>query len=244
MTTTIHSVKVTFGEDIRRFGFEGFSFSNLEKDLHLIYQLPPMTQLCIKFQDDESEWITVSSDLELSNAFEIFPNGPLRISFSIKEQLSLPIVQTTIPSLEPLYPMIQMPSVPTNDPFPMDGVRPTQNIPKCGVKKDRRQKKWERKAGKFDRKLEKKAHKHRFSLEVPAQISWDLETCLAQLLSLGFADRVLNERLLKKCKNDVHRVVWELTKIKEKEERKLIKIERKIRKLDCSVGSAPIVVCG
>jgi len=243
MSAAVHSVKVSFGEDIRRFSFEGFSFSNLEKDLHLVYQLPPTTQLSIKFQDDESEWITVSSDLELANAFELFPTRPLRITCSLnKEQPVLPIVETiAIPSVQPfpLYPMIQLPSL------PMEGVQPTQTVPdlKCDAKLERRQKKWERKAGKFDKKLEKRAHKHKSTLQIPAQISWDLETCLVQLFSLGFSDRDLNERLLRKFKHDVHRVVWKLMKIKAKEERKVKKIERKIKKMDLSVAS-PVVVCG
>jgi len=155
MSTAVHSVKVSFGEDIRRFSFEGFSFSNLEKDLHLVYQLPPTTQLSIKFQDDESEWITVSSDLELANAFELFPTRPLRITFSLnKEQPALPIVETiAIPSVQPfpLYPMIQLPSL------PMEVVQPSQTVPdlKCDAKLERRQKSGKEKLGNLIRNWRK-----------------------------------------------------------------------------------------
>jgi len=206
--------------------------------------------------------ITISSDQELNNAFELFPNGPLRISFSLKE-LALPIY-SNMEQPFPLYPVINpIPSL------PMEVVQQTPIImeqkflasPMCDFKLERRQKKWERKgerkaeklekkaerlekkAERLEKKVEKRARKFGANVQLPDQISFDLETCLAQLLSLGFEDRSLNERLLKKCKNDIHRVVWKLTKKKAKKERKLYKIEKKIRKLDIS-GCSPIEVCG
>jgi len=62
------SVKVQFGEDIRRFALDSLSYANLVQQLTKCYQLPSSTALVVRYRDDEKDWISMSSDQELGFA--------------------------------------------------------------------------------------------------------------------------------------------------------------------------------
>jgi len=96
MSTPIaRSVKASFGDDLRRFSFEGNSFSHLEEIVRSIYNLKNEDVL-MKYEDDEKDLITIRSDQELDVAFQLSPSGSLKIFVSVNTQQE--------PS--PLYPQV------------------------------------------------------------------------------------------------------------------------------------------
>lgn len=59
------SVKVHFGDDVRRFALETVSFEDLSKTIRSCYALPADAPISVKYLDDEQDWISVSSNYEL-----------------------------------------------------------------------------------------------------------------------------------------------------------------------------------
>jgi len=66
----------------------------------------------------------------------------------------------------------------------------------------------------------------------PSSFSKDLEGCINELAAMGFEDRQLNQKLLSKCKNDMDKVVWKLMKKRFRQEKQVLKQERKLLKFD------------
>jgi len=83
MTETSNQVtiKVQYKEDLRRFSFaRNGSFLELEKMLKNILSFSSSAPLVIKYQDDEKDWVTCSSDAELAAAFDFMSaNGILKL---------------------------------------------------------------------------------------------------------------------------------------------------------------------
>jgi len=243
MSITAHSVKISLGEDLRRFGFEGFSFAKLEEDIKLLYNLQPATNFTVKFQDDENEWITISSDPELANAFQLCSNSILRLAISVnKEPVKEKAIQDQIVP-QPLYPILEsfVPQANISDGVsaPMDHmpteIKPQISAPwsekrRCKRKNEKQNKKWEKKAQKMEHKLrhfQERILKNDARVEGINSPSVDMQTCLDQLVSMGFEDRADNERLLRKCGHDVNEVIFKLLKQSKREERKIHKKERR-----------------
>lgn len=66
MANNVHTVKATFGEDIRRFSASNqFTFHELCTQLKMLYGIHESSTLIIKYLDDEGDWIGVTSDHEL-----------------------------------------------------------------------------------------------------------------------------------------------------------------------------------
>lgn len=66
------SVKTVFNNEIRRFRLEaGQPFGDLKQQLMKLYKLPESCELVWKYQDDENEWVTVSTDMELIEALRV-----------------------------------------------------------------------------------------------------------------------------------------------------------------------------
>jgi len=75
------TIKIQHKEDLRRFAFpRNGSFLELEKIVRTIFSFSPSIPLVLKYQDDESDWVTCSSDSELAAAFDfVSPNGILKL---------------------------------------------------------------------------------------------------------------------------------------------------------------------
>jgi len=99
-TAIPRSVKASFGEDLRRFGFEGNSFAVLEEIVRSIYDLKD--KLVIKYQDDEKDWITLRSDQELEVAFQLASNGSLKITVLVESYGPLPLYPQIAPPIMPI----------------------------------------------------------------------------------------------------------------------------------------------
>jgi len=91
-----HPIKAFFNGEIRRFNFVGCSFNELLFELNHLGI--PSQNFCIRYQDEEGDWITVTSDLELAHAFELFGNKPVRFDISPKSS------PTIVPSVAPNSP--------------------------------------------------------------------------------------------------------------------------------------------
>lgn len=66
------SVKINFGDDMRRFALkEPVSFARLEELTRQLYCFDAARALTIRYADDEGELISVSSDAELEEAFAV-----------------------------------------------------------------------------------------------------------------------------------------------------------------------------
>jgi len=90
------TIKVQYKEDLRRFAFpRNGSFFDLEKILRNIFSFPSIP-LVIKYQDDETDWVTCSSDAELAAAFGFLtPNGILKLL--IPFELPSPVPTEAVP---------------------------------------------------------------------------------------------------------------------------------------------------
>ena len=66
------SVKTVFNNEIRRFRLEASQpFGDLKQQLTKLHKVPESCELTWKYQDDENEWVTVSSDVELIEALRV-----------------------------------------------------------------------------------------------------------------------------------------------------------------------------
>jgi hypothetical protein len=79
---TVH-VKVSYNNEFRRFLLNPVSFEHLYTTLRSLFELP--ADFRIKFQDDENDWVLLSTDTELVYATEL-SGSPLRLQV----KLSLP----------------------------------------------------------------------------------------------------------------------------------------------------------
>jgi len=84
---TTYTIKISLGEDIRRFSFqEKPSFDQLKEVLQKLYVDVTLDNYIIKYQDEEQDLITVSCDLELNEAFTITNSKVLRMSLVPKKR--------------------------------------------------------------------------------------------------------------------------------------------------------------
>lgn len=76
-------IKVSLGEEIRRFAFLGTSFNQLCKDVKRIFSLEEESKVDLKYQDCDKDLISVSSDEEFQTALKLVGNT-LRLHLSTK----------------------------------------------------------------------------------------------------------------------------------------------------------------
>jgi hypothetical protein len=84
------TIKIQHKEDLRRFTFpRNGSFLEMEKIVRTIFSFSPSIPLVLKYQDDESDWVTCSSDSELAAAFDfVSPNGILKLLLPFEATVS------------------------------------------------------------------------------------------------------------------------------------------------------------
>jgi hypothetical protein len=73
-------IKVAYENEFRRFLLTPVSFENLETTLKTLFNLN--TEFRIKFQDDENDWVLLTTDQELVYATEL-SGSPLRLQVSV-----------------------------------------------------------------------------------------------------------------------------------------------------------------
>jgi len=76
---TVH-VKVSYNNEFRRFLLNPVSFEHLYSTLRSLFELP--ADFRIKFQDDENDWVLLSTDTELVYATEL-SGSPLRLQVKL-----------------------------------------------------------------------------------------------------------------------------------------------------------------
>jgi hypothetical protein len=140
-TTAQVTMKVQYKDDLRRCSFpRNGSFLDLEKTLKNVFSFAPSCALVLKYQDDEMEWVTCSSDVELASAFDfVSPNGILKV-----------LISSEVPS--------PAKSVPVSD---VNVAEPAGLAPRVdSAPSDRPWKAWrkEKKLWKQEKKEEKKCH--------------------------------------------------------------------------------------
>lgn len=73
-------IKVTNGEETRRFLLEEPSYERLLSTLKTLFALHPNTVLDLKYQDDENDWVTILSEEEFAYAATLATTLRLRIT--------------------------------------------------------------------------------------------------------------------------------------------------------------------
>lgn len=73
--TPVH-VKVAYDDEFRRFLLSPITFENLQSTLKTLFSIE--SEISIKFQDDENDWVLVTTDQELVYATEL-SGSPLRL---------------------------------------------------------------------------------------------------------------------------------------------------------------------
>lgn len=81
---TAFHVKVAYNGEYRRFALHTCVFEELEETIQTLYNLGRVP-IKIKFQDDENDWVLLSSSTELKYAFEL-SGMPLRLSVQVGEK--------------------------------------------------------------------------------------------------------------------------------------------------------------
>lgn len=79
---TVYNIKVACNGELRRFAFAGFSFEKLSAQVAQTFGVPK-EGFVFQYVDDEGDRITMSSDIELKAAVEIF-KGVLRLEVVLK----------------------------------------------------------------------------------------------------------------------------------------------------------------
>lgn len=65
-------VKISFNDDIRRVSLaNNITFEELVRTARTTFKFPPSSELVVKYEDDEKDIVTVSSDLELKEAISL-----------------------------------------------------------------------------------------------------------------------------------------------------------------------------
>lgn len=104
----LHSVKVIHGSDIRRFSVSSVSFQEMDLRVRQLFCFGN-AKLVFKYQDEDQDWISVSSDQELKTAFDHFGNPVLRLTVeplpADAPSSSSLAFSSSLPSL-PLYPVL------------------------------------------------------------------------------------------------------------------------------------------
>jgi ribosomal protein uS11 len=90
--TPVH-VKAALNGEFRRFLLTPVTFDNLETVVRTLFKMPTCI-LVIKFEDDEKDWVSLTTDAELLYAVEL-AGSPLRVNVQITgEVISAPVPET------------------------------------------------------------------------------------------------------------------------------------------------------
>jgi hypothetical protein len=93
VNTPVH-VKAALNGEFRRFLLTPVTFENLETVVRTLFKLPSSI-LTIKFEDDEKDWVSLTTDAELLYAVEL-AGSPLRVNVQItgEQVISAPVPET------------------------------------------------------------------------------------------------------------------------------------------------------
>jgi len=93
----LFTVKLSFNGEMRRFPFDGTSFTTLYEQIISLLGLEKTAELLIKYTDEQGDLITMSSDLELKSA--LVKGQLLRITATYKrDEVLIPVTSDTVPS--------------------------------------------------------------------------------------------------------------------------------------------------
>jgi hypothetical protein len=117
--TTTH-VKLFLGEEIRRFPLSDKSYAGLRNDLQ---RLGIDAKIPIKYQDEEGDWVTLASDVELNYALaHMAQGGVLRLRAGTAPAVATPApmlgnsAPAPIPATAPAASAVPSPSAPPSSP--------------------------------------------------------------------------------------------------------------------------------
>jgi len=79
-----YSIKLFYGDNIRRFSLTSGKFSELVNLTRQILGLDAEENIEFKYTDNEGDVITVTTDFELAEAFTLYTPNPLRLSLNTK----------------------------------------------------------------------------------------------------------------------------------------------------------------
>jgi len=142
------AVKVFVGDEIRRFCFSGVSFQDFCSDLN---KLLNVSQFSVRYQDDEGDWVTISSDAELNHAFG-FSSPALRVKLEIGSENGRTASTTPVTPSSPATPA----SPSFRDKKVWQDAKKEAKLLKHGYKLAMKQEKMERKAEKIQYKISQK----------------------------------------------------------------------------------------
>jgi len=92
------AVKVTRGEEMRRFQFNGKSFQEIKAIMSQLFTIP-VEDFTLQYQDDEKDRVTLSSDTELNEAIKLHQNV---LRFYVVTKPASAVQPATNPSFIPL----------------------------------------------------------------------------------------------------------------------------------------------
>lgn len=136
----MHSIKVTYDGEIRRFSLEKNSFAELKQTVARAFSI--QAEFSVKYKDDDGDWISLDSDIELSNALKIAKKA-LYLSVSTVVAPITPVLSQSAP-VEP-SPVVsaQLPATLNPNSEQKENSDPNNNMPPKSV--ERRAKRNEKK---------------------------------------------------------------------------------------------------
>jgi hypothetical protein len=138
------AVKIFFKDEIRRFSFTGSSFYELRAALKQLLAISN-DNFAIRYQDDEGDWVTITSDSEMQYAFQLVNAQALRLKIEDKPAMNVPS----------LVPAEGAPKIVTPPLSPKDMWREVKNAKK-EFKEAKKYEKYQNKAAKMESKIQKK----------------------------------------------------------------------------------------
>jgi len=98
-------VKAAYDGEYRRFLLKPVTYANLETTVKSLFDLDN-TCLTLKFEDDEHDWVNITSDQELFHAIDLV-SSPLRLSVQVVGAVT-PVAQTVVLStVSPAVTLVQ-----------------------------------------------------------------------------------------------------------------------------------------
>jgi len=87
------TIKLSFDDQMRRFPFQGTSFAALHDQIISLLGLDKTADIVLKYADEDGDFITISSDLELKSA--LVPGQLLRIVGAYRNNTAEPAIPST-----------------------------------------------------------------------------------------------------------------------------------------------------
>jgi len=121
-------VKAAYDGEYRRFLLKPVTYANLETTVKSLFNLDN-TCLTLKFEDDEHDWVNITSDQELFHAVDLV-SSPLRLSVQVVGAVT-PVAQTVVPATL-VQPEVIMPVPETVPETVLETVPDCTTVPETG----------------------------------------------------------------------------------------------------------------